>query len=134
MHINHQRVCTAMTILFLSLLLFGTTALAQSGRGLMHGYVAFEDLSYNEVESGAIHATVELRTAKAGGRGAYTTQTNEHGAYDFPSIAMGEYVLHITAPGYSPYEAELYIPSDFECKLAVMLKKENKRAIEGKRR
>ena|SRR2546421_4234692 len=131
---KYQQVSTAIALFLLTLLAFHNTTFAQSGRGLMHGYVAFEDLSYNEVNKGAVHATVELRTQKGGDRDAYTAKTDEHGAYDFPKIAMGEYVLRISAPGYATYEAKIYIPSDFECKLAVMLKKEGRRGDEGNRR
>lgn len=128
---KYQMISATIAISLLTLLPFHNSTPAQSGRGLMHGYVAFEDLSYNEVSKGAVHATVELRTQKGGDRGAYTAKTNEHGSYDFPSIAMGEYVLRISAPGYATYEAKIYIPSDFECRLAVMLKKEGNRGAEG---
>ncbi|MDQ6651355.1 MAG: carboxypeptidase-like regulatory domain-containing protein [Acidobacteriota bacterium] len=128
---KYQQVSATITLLLLTLFLFHGTTLAQSGRGLMHGYVAFEDLSYNEVNKGAIHATVELRTQKGGDRAAYSAKTDQYGAYNFPSIAMGEYVLRISAPGYATYEAEIYIPSDFECKLAVMLKHEGRKGAKG---
>ena len=45
------------------------------------------------------------------------------GGYDIPAIAMGEYALSITAPGHVPYRINLYIPSDFEYRLAVLFKK-----------
>ncbi len=125
MNINRKRSGAALALLLFSLFLLDSTSpsSAQSGRGLMHGYVAFEDVSYNDMATGDVHATVELRTEQGGDRGAYTAKTNEHGSYDFPSIAMGEYLLRISAPGYATYETRLYIPSDFECKLAVILKK-----------
>jgi hypothetical protein len=124
---KYQQVSAIVALSLLALLPLHITTFAQSGRGLMHGYVAFEDLSYNEVSKGAIHASVELRTQN-GDRDAYTAKTDDHGAYDFASIAMGEYVLRISAPGYATYEAKIYIPSDFECKLAVMLKKEKQKS------
>lgn len=95
----------------------------QSGRGLMHGYVAFEDFSYNQVLEGAIKAKVELRGAGKYNKAVYTAETDVRGSYDIPGIGMGEYTLRITAPGHAAYSAEIYIPSDFECRLAVMLKK-----------
>jgi hypothetical protein len=95
----------------------------QSGRGLMHGYVAFEDVSYNEMSDGKVHAKIELRADAKSSTAAYTAETTNYGSYDFKSVGMGEYVLRITSPGYEPYETRLYIPSDFECRLAVMLKK-----------
>jgi hypothetical protein len=90
----------------------------------MHGYVAFEDVSYNEVSTGAIHAMVELRGNTEFNHSVYTAETDRLGSYDIPAIGMGEYTLRITAPGHVAYRINLYIPSDFECRLAVMLKKQ----------
>jgi hypothetical protein len=112
--------------LLLSSAIFGLAGgppAVQSGRGLMHGYVAFDDFSYNEVSQGAIHAKVELRGNSANNHGVYSAETDNHGSYDIPAIGMGEYTLKITAPGHSSYQIDLYIPSDFECRLAIMLKK-----------
>lgn len=101
---------------------------AQSGHGQMHGYVAFEDVSYNEVTEGKIHAKVELHgSSEANSRSVYTAETSNRGLYDFPSIGAGEFTLTISAPGYTTYRAELLIPSDFECKWAVMLRKKGVR-------
>ena len=104
-------------------LLLGALPGTQSGRGLMHGYVAFDDLSYNEVGEGKIHAKIELRGNTQFNHSVYTAQTDNRGAYDIPAIGMGEYTLKISAPGHATYQINLYIPSDFECRLAVMLKK-----------
>jgi hypothetical protein len=49
--------------------------------------------------------------------------TDTRGSYDIPAIGMGEYTLTITAPSHASYRINLYIPSDFECRLAVLLKK-----------
>lgn len=77
---------------------------------------------------GKIHAQVELRMASdiGGDKTAHTAQTNERGTYDFSPVSPGEYVLHISAVGYQSYEAKIYLPSDFECRLAVLLKKEGR--------
>ena len=99
-------------------------ALAQSGRGSMHGYVGFEDLSYLEVAEKKVHASIELRGNTEFNHEVYTAKTDEHGSYDIKSVPMGQYLLKISAPGYRSYQTELYIPSDFNCSLAVMLKKE----------
>jgi hypothetical protein len=101
----------------------GAPPAVQSGRSLMHGYVAFDDFSYNEVLQGAIHAKVELRGNSENNHGVYSAETDNHGSYDIHAIGMGEYTLKITAPGHATYQIELYIPSDFECRLAIMLKK-----------
>ena len=113
----------AAAVILAAMLSVGITAVSQSGRGLMHGYVAFEDVSYNELSNGKLHAKVELRSVSEGNQGVYTADTNNTGSYDFPEISMGEYVLKISAPGYKTYQTELYIPSDFNCSLATMMKK-----------
>jgi hypothetical protein len=115
---------TQLTIkLFVALLICAMVALAQSGRSGMRGYVAFEDLSYNDVAERKAHARIELRRP-TDDKNVLTTETNEHGSYDFHSVSPGEYVLRITSPGYRVYQTEIYLPSDFICNLAVMLKKE----------
>jgi len=98
--------------------------LAQSGRGSMHGYVAFDDLSYIEVAEKKVHAAIELRGNTEFNHEVYLAKTDEHGSYDVKSIPMGQYVLKISSPGYRTYQTEIYLPSDFNCSLAVMLKKE----------
>jgi hypothetical protein len=99
-------------------------ASAQSGRGSMHGYVGFEDLSYIEVAEKKVQATIELRGNTEFNHELYTAKTNEHGSYDLKNIPMGQYVLKISSTGYRAYQTEIYLPSDFNCSLAVMLKKE----------
>lgn len=106
-------------------ILFAGTLAAQSGHGLMHGYVGFEDISYNEQTQGAIHATVELRGATQFNHEVYTAHTDNHGLYDIPSIGAGQYTLTISAPRHTTYRIDVYIPSDFECRLATMLKKKS---------
>jgi hypothetical protein len=108
---------------FVLLLICATVALTQSGRSGMRGYVAFEDLSYNDVAERKVHARIELRRTTRD-KDVVTTQTDEHGLYDFKSVSPGEYVLRISSPGYRIYETEIYLPSDFIGNLAVMLKKE----------
>lgn len=104
--------------------LCGALALAQSGRGSMHGYVGFEDLSYLEVAEKKVHASIELRGNTEFNHEVFMAKTDEHGSYDIKSVPMGQYLLKISSPGYRSYQTELYIPSDFNCSLAVMLKKE----------
>ena len=120
-----MRFLTATPLLALTLTAFtGGPHAPQSGRGSMHGYVAFDDVSYNDVTEGKIQAAVELRGNTPGNHARYTAHTDNHGGYDIPAVGMGEYTLTITAPGHRAYRIDLYMPSDFECRLAVMLKKE----------
>jgi len=89
-------------------------AMAQSGRASMHGYVAFEDLSYVEVSEKKVDATIELRGNTEFNHEVFTAKTDEHGSYDLKSIPMGQYVLKISSPGYRDYKTEIYLPSDFK--------------------
>jgi hypothetical protein len=120
-------VLRSKTILALMLLILVASAvLAQSGRASMHGYVAFEDLSYIEVGEKKVQATIELRGNTEFNHEVYTAKTDEHGSYDLKNIPMGQYILKISSLGYRAYQTELYLPSDFTCSLAVMLKKEKR--------
>ena len=72
---------------------------------------------------GAIHANVELRGATAHNHERYSAVTDNRGSYDIANIGAGEYTLTISAPGHMAYRIDVYIPSDFECRLATLLKK-----------
>ena len=86
-------------------------------------YVAFMDLSYNDVAERTVHAKIELlRTADD--KNPVTVETDERGRFLFQPVAPGEYILRITSPGYRKYETEIFLPSDFLANLGVMLKKE----------
>lgn len=123
---SSSKSARAALMFLLALVMCGVDIVsAQSGRGTMHGYVAFEDVAYNDLAEKKVRAKVELRGNTEFNRGTiYTAETNERGSYDIKSVAMGEYVLRISSPGYAAYEIEVYIPSDFVCSLAVMLKKQ----------
>jgi hypothetical protein len=53
---------------------------------------------------------------------AYSTQTDEHGFFNFPQTSLGRFKLEITCEGYQPYSAYIYMPSDFAGNWAVELK------------
>jgi hypothetical protein len=71
-------------------------------------------------------ATVRLRHDPPESSVVYTTQTDEHGHFDFPRVSLGRFRLEITAPGYRPYAADVYVASDFAGNWAVELKALNK--------
>jgi hypothetical protein len=122
------------TSLLLTFFMFSGAASAQSGRGAMHGYVALQDVAYVDMARQKVPTKVELRGNTEFNKSVYTTQTDEHGSYDFKEVPMGEYVIRISRPGYRVYEAEIYIPSDFLCNLATMLKREGSKRAEGQKR
>ena len=120
----HTRSKTILVAVLLLLAFCGVAVLAQSGRASMHGYVGFDDLSYIDVAEKKVHAAIELRGNTEFNQEVYTATTGEHGSYDIKSVPMGQYVLKISSAGYRTYQTEIYLPSDFNCSLAVMLKKE----------
>ena len=44
---------------------------------------------------------------------AYSTETDEHGFFEFPPTGLGRFKLEIRAKGFQPYSAEVYMPPDF---------------------
>ena len=129
MHLFATIVKVATTFLG-TLLLFGGVASAQSGRAVMKGYVAFENIAYVDKQP---RARVELCAgAKAKNCGA-ATETDEHGLYEISPAPLGEWWLRISAPGFATYEINIYLPSDFIGNLAVMLKRtDNKKTSNRK--
>ena len=109
------------SLLALSLLIIPGLAHAQSGRASLNGWVAFEGVAYVDKQP---TATVQLRHVSPDTSMAYSLKTDEHGFYAFDRIGLGEFDLRITAPGYKPYDALVYVPSDFVGSWAVILKKQ----------
>ena len=125
----------AALVLALALCCGGATAAAQSGRGAVRGYVAFEDVAYNDLAKKKVRARIELRDGTGHNRGVlYTAETDERGSFGIESVSAGEYVLLTTSPGYAAYEIEVYLPSDFVCSRAVMLKRPGGKGAGGGRR
>ena len=55
---------------------------------------------------------------------AYSTETDEHGFFEFPHTSLGRFKLEITAKGFQPYSVDVYMPSDFAGNWAVQLEAE----------
>jgi hypothetical protein len=102
-----------------ALILLPATALAQSGRASLDGWVAFEGIAYVDPQP---RATVELRRAPPDTAVVYSTRTDEHGFFEFHGIGLGQFVLRIRAPHFRDYSTEVYLPSDFVGNWAVLLK------------
>jgi hypothetical protein len=107
----------ALAIAFLA-----SSALAQSGRAGLSGYVAFDGVAY--VDKQPI-ATVELFSPDDKDRAhpLASAKTGEHGQYEMQTAALGEMIIRITAPNYTSSETTMYFPSDFQARIATLLKK-----------
>jgi hypothetical protein len=111
------RASLAAIILLMTL----SASLAQSGGASLHGWVAFETVAYVDKQP---RAKVVLQHDPPGSGPAYSTETDEHGFFEFPHTSLGRFKLEITAKGFQPYSAEVYMPSDFAGNWAVQLKAE----------
>ena len=100
-----------------------SASLAQSGGASLHGWVAFEDVAYVDKQP---RAKVVLQHDPPGSGPAYSTETDEHGFFEFPHTSLGRFKLEITAKGFQPYSAEVYMPSDFAGNWAVQLKRKHR--------
>ena len=98
-----------------------SAALAQSGKASLRGWVAFENVAYADKQP---RAKVVLQHDPPGSSPAYSTETDEHGFFEFPHTSLGRFKLEITAKGFQRYFADVYIPSDFAGNWAVQLKAE----------
>lgn len=96
--------------------------LAQSGGASLHGWVAFENIAYADMQP---RAKVVLQHDPPGSGPAYSTETDEHGFFEFPHTSLGRFKLEITAKGFRLYSADVYLPSDFVGNWAVQLKTES---------
>jgi hypothetical protein len=97
------------------------TSLAQSGAASLRGWVAFENVAYVDKQP---TAKVVLRHDPPESEIVYSTETDEHGFFNFPHTSLGRFKLEITCNGYQPYSADVYAPSDFAGNWAVELKAE----------
>jgi hypothetical protein len=107
-------------LLVLVLLLASPSAFAQSGRSWMNGIV----FGPSETD-GLPGATVELMGDTNSERLKsvhLSTLTDEHGKYAFEHVPYGSYHFHVSAPGFRPYDVDIYIASDALTALHVRLK------------
>ena len=98
-----------------------SASLAQSGGARVQGWVAFEDVAHVDKQP---RAKVVLQHDPPDSGPAYSTETDEHGFFEFPHASLGRFKLEITAKGFQPYSADIYMPSDFAGNWAVQLKAE----------
>ena len=119
----HARSAAALVA---AVVVLAHTAWAQSGEGTIRGVVVFDDVSYNEMlergERGP-RARVELRGKDGRRVDGPSTTTDKVGSYALERVTAGHYVLRIISPGYRTYQTELYLPSDFECRWAIVLER-----------
>ncbi len=94
-------------------------AFAQSGGASLHGWVSFENVAYVDKQP---TAKVQLRHDPPESEIVYTAETDEHGFFHFPHTGLGRFKLEITAKGFLPYSADVYLASDFAGNWAVELK------------
>ena len=94
-------------------------AFAQSGAASLHGRVSFENVAYADKQP---QAKVQLRHDPPESGIVYTADTDEHGFFHFPHTSLGRFKLEITARGFLPYSADVYLASDFVGSWAVELK------------
>ena len=95
--INRKIKAIALNASVVAILLTGSSAsLAQSGAASLHGCVAFENVAYVDKQPSA---KVVLQHDPPGSGPAYSTETDEHGFFEFPHTSLGRFKLEITAKG-----------------------------------
>jgi hypothetical protein len=92
---------------------------AQSGGAGLHGWVAFENVAYVDKQP---RAKVRLQHDPPQSSIVYSTETDEHGFFDFPHTSLGRFSLEVSAEGFQTYTADVYLASDFVGNWAVQLK------------
>jgi hypothetical protein len=118
---NIKAIVLNATLAAAILLTSSGRGLAQSGGASLRGWVAFENVAYVDKQP---RAKVVLRREAPGAGPEYSTETDEHGFFEFPHTSLGRFKLEITAKGFQPYTAAVYMPSDFAGNWAVQLKAE----------
>jgi hypothetical protein len=109
---------TSSTVL---LVLTATLTMAQSGRCVMEGFVVGEH-DWPGI-SGASVVLIGDPNSPNIKDVQLTAVTEENGKYSLKEIPHGKYTLHVSAPGYEPYEIKIYMLSDTVTQLHVKLEK-----------
>ncbi len=121
-HLSQRRATALVAILAIALAAIPIHA--QSGRATIRGYIEFDGVGRNNVKAQGVVARVEMIRVNDGLEvPPATTETDDIGAYMIENLPAGDYVLRISSRGFRTYEIGLYLPSDFECKIATHLKK-----------
>jgi Carboxypeptidase regulatory-like domain len=114
-------VTCRFVLLTIALSTLAQTAVAQSGRSWMNGFV-FADSDTN----GLAGALVELIGDQNNDRlksVRLNTKAENDGKYSLKDVPYGDYTFWVTADGYEPYEIKLYIGSDMLTEIHVKLRR-----------
>jgi len=109
--INRNMKAIAFASLTAAILLTAFSAsLAQSGGASLHGWVAFEDVAYVDMQP---RAKVLLQHDPPGSGLAYSTEADEDGSFEFPHTSLEQIQVRDHGQGFQPYFTDVYMPSDF---------------------
>src|SRR5437762_1847885 len=100
-------------LLFVTLLVFGGAAYAQTGAAQVQGAVTDA--------TGAVvpNAAVTLKNTQTGNQ--FETKTNEVGFFIFPSVQTGEYKLSVAASGLQKWEGQATLRAGQQAVINVLL-------------
>src|SRR4029077_20459702 len=97
---NIKAIALNATLAAAILLTLSGPGLAQSGGASLRGWVSFENVAYVDRQT---KAKVVLQHDPRGSGPAYSTETDEHGFFEFPPTSLGIFKLEITAKEFQPY-------------------------------
>ncbi len=103
-----------------ALMLVGARLTAQSGRSSMTGIV-FDPSETHGIAEATVLLTGDPGTPRLA-TVAFTTPTDEEGHYSFNRLPYGDYLFRVSAPGFVPYQVNIYIAPDAQTALHVKLR------------